>query len=71
MMWVIFIKILKNAIQIKNVKTLIVFDDMIFDMLSNEKLNQTVIKMFIRGRKIKISLVFSTQFYFAVPKILD
>ena len=42
-----------------------------YDTLSNEKLNQTVIKMFVRGRKIKISLVFSTQFYFAVPKILD
>ena len=52
-------------------RKLIAFDDMIFDTLSNEKLNQTVIKMFVRGRKIKISLVFSTQFYFAVPKILD
>ena len=55
----------------KKRKKLIAFDDMIFDTLSNEKLNQTVIKMFVRGRKIKISLVFGTQFYFAVPKILD
>ena len=38
MMWMIFTKILKNTIQIKR-KVLIVFDDMIADILSNEKLN--------------------------------
>ena len=44
------------------------FDDMIADMLSNKELNPTVIELFIRGRKLNISLVFITQSYFAVPK---
>ena len=45
-----------------------VFDDMIADMLSNKKLNPIVTELFIRGRKLNISLVFITQSYFAVPK---
>ena len=49
-------------------KILIVFDDMIADMLSNEKRNPTVDEIFIRGRKLKISLVFITQSYFTIPK---
>ena len=32
-------------------KILIVFDYMIADMISNKKLNQTVIELFIRGEK--------------------
>ena len=63
----IFIKTLKNTTQIKK-KILIVFDDMIADMLSNKKLNPVVTELFIRGRKLNISLVFITQSYFAVPK---
>ena len=47
---------------------LIVFDDMIADMLINKKLNQIVTEFFIRGRKLSISSIFFTQFYFAVPK---
>ena len=35
------------------------------------KLNPIVTELFIRGRKLNISLVFITQSYFAVPKILD
>ena len=35
--WIIFIKILKNTIQIKKKKILIVFDDVIADILSNKK----------------------------------
>ena len=42
MTWLTFVKILKNTIQIKNIKILIVFDDMIVDMLSNKKLNPKV-----------------------------
>ena len=64
----IFIKILKNTIQIRNKKKLIVFDDMIAEMLSNKKLNPIVTELFIRGRKLIISLVFITQSYFAMPK---
>ena len=68
MIWLILIKILKNTIQVKKIKTLIVFDGMIADMLSNKKLNSIVTELFIRGRKLNISLVFTTQSYFAVPK---
>ena len=50
---------------------LIVFDDMIADMLSNKKINPIATELFISGRKLKISLVFITQSYFAVPKKLD
>ena len=68
MTWMIFIKILKNTISNKKQKTFIVVDDMITDMLSNKKLNTIVTKLFIRGRKLNISLVFITQCYFAVLK---
>ena len=37
-------------------------------MLSHKTLNPTVTELFIRGRKLNISLVFITQFYFAKPK---
>ena len=37
-------------------------------MLSNIKLNPIVTELFIRGRKLNISIVFITQFYFAVSK---
>ena len=52
----------------KKRRILIVFDDMIADMLSNKKLNPIVTELFIRGRKLNISLVFITQSYFTVPK---
>ena len=52
----------------KKQKILIVFDDMIGDILSNKKLSPIVTELFIRGRKLYISLVFMTQSYFAVPK---
>ena len=45
--WMIFIKILKKTIQIRNRKILIVFDDMITDMLSNKKLNPIVTKILL------------------------
>ena len=53
----------------KKRRLLIVFDDMIADMLSNKKLNPIVTELFIRGRKLNISPVFIIQSYFAVPKI--
>ena len=37
-------------------------------MINNKKLNSVVTKLFIRGRKLNISLVFITQSYFKVPK---
>ena len=54
----------------KEYKISIVFDDMIPDMLSNKKLQQIATELFIRGRKLNISLVFMTQSYFVVPKII-
>ena len=51
----------------KENKKLIVFDDMIADMINNKKLNSIVTELFIRGRKLNISLVFITQSYFKVP----
>ena len=47
---------------------MIIFDDMVPDMLSNKKLNAIVTELFIRGRKLNISLVFITQPYCAVSK---
>ena len=52
----------------KENKILIVFDDMIADMINNKKLNSIVTELFIRGRKLNISLVFITQSYFKVSK---
>ena len=52
----------------KERKILIVFDDMIADMINNKKLNSITTKLFIRGRKLNISLVFITKSYFKVPK---
>ena len=53
---------------IKKRKILIVFDDMIADMINNNKLNPVVTELFIRGRKLNISIVFIKQSYFKVPK---
>ena len=52
----------------KENKILIVFDDMITDMIQNKKLHSIVTELFIRGRKLNISLVFITQSCFKVPK---
>ena len=43
----------------KKCELLIVFVDMVTDILSNKKLNPKVTDLFIRGRKLNISLVFS------------
>ena len=42
----------------KKRRILIVFDDMITDMRRNKKLNPIVTELFIRGRKLSISIVF-------------
>ena len=52
---------------IKKRKILIVFDDIIADMINNNKLNPIVPELFIRGRTRNISVVFITQSY-KVPK---
>ena len=55
----------------KKGKILIVSHDMIADMINNKKLqikNPVVTELFIRGRKLNISIVFIAQLYFKVPK---
>ena len=52
----------------KESKILIAFNDMISDIINNKKLNSIVTELFIKGRKLNISLVFITQSYFKVPK---
>ena len=47
---------------------IILFDDMIADMLSNKKHNPVVTELFIRGRKLNISINFITPSYFVVLK---
>ena len=51
----------------KKRKILIVFDDMIADILSNKTLNPIATELFIRSRERNIFLVFITQSFFAVP----
>ena len=41
---------------------------MIAGMISNKKINSVVTELFIKGKKLNISLVFITQSYFKVPK---
>ena len=52
----------------KKIKVLIIFDDMIAVTTSNQKLNPIVTELFIRDRKLNISIGFITQSYFKVPK---
>ena len=49
-------------------KILIIFDDMIADIMSNKKFQAIIKELFIRCRKLNISLVFITQSYFSFPK---
>ena len=49
-------------------KVLIIFDDMIADIMRSEKFKAIVKELFIRCRKLNISIVFITQSYFRTPK---
>ena len=49
-------------------KILIVFDDMIAGIMTNKRFQATIKELFIRCRKLNISLVFITKCYFSVPK---
>ena len=55
----------------KKQKILIVFDDVIADMLINKKLNPIVTELFIKGRKLNIFLFLSHNFLLLFQKILD
>ena len=52
----------------KKLKNLIVFDDIITDMITNKKLNPIVTELLTSRSKLNISYVFMTEIYFAVPK---
>ena len=52
----------------KDRKILIVYDDMIADMINRKKLNSIMAELFIRGGKLNIPLAFITQSYFKFPK---
>ena len=49
-------------------RILILFDDMISDIMTNKKFQAIIKELFIRCRKLNSSLVFITQSYFSVPK---
>ena len=68
--WMIFTKMLIITTQKEIKKVLIVFDDMIADIMTNKKFQAIIKELFIRCRKLNISLVFITQSYFSVPKDL-
>ena len=53
---------------IRKRKKLIVFDDMIADIMTNKKFQAIIKELLIRCRKLNIPLVFITQSYFPVPK---
>ena len=55
----------------KERKVLLIFDDIIADMINNKKLNPLVTELFVRGRKLNISIVFITQLYLKCQKMLD
>ena len=66
-----FTKILMNIIQIKNAKLSIVFHDMIANMINNKKLNSIATELFIRGRKLNISLFLLHSHTLRFQKLLD
>ena len=49
-------------------KVLIIFDDMIADIMNNKNFKAIVKELFIRCRKLNVSIVFITQSYFRTPK---
>ena len=52
----------------KKRKILIVFYDNVAGMINNKKLNPTVTELFVKGKKLYMSIVFITQSYFKVLK---
>ena len=67
-MWMIFIKILKNIIQTRKIKYWLYLMIWLLIGLVIKKRNPVVPELFIRGRKLNISLVFITQSYLDIPK---
>ena len=66
-LWMMFMRIFIIIIQIDK-KILIIFDDMITDIITNKKFQAIIKELFVRCRKLNISLIFITQSYFSVQK---
>ena len=67
-LWMKFTRILIITTQKEIKKVLNAFDDMIADIMTNRRSQSIIKELFIRCRKLNISLVFITQSYFSVPK---
>ena len=59
---------INNYNLIRKGKKIIVFDDMIGDIMTNKRFQAIIKELFIRCRKLNISLDFITQSYFSVPR---
>ena len=57
-----------NCNKKRDKKVLIIFDDMIADIMGSEKFKAIVKELFIRCRKLNVSIVFITQSHFRTPK---
>ena len=67
-LWMKFMKKLRTITKREKKNVLIVFDDMISHVMSDKKAQQVLKDLFIRCRKLNISLCFLNQSYFSVPK---
>ena len=65
--WMTFMRILMITIQVEKEKE-IFFDNMVPGIMANKKFQAINKELFVRCRKLNISLVFITQSYFSVPK---
>ena len=52
----------------RKIEIWVVFDNMIADIMTDEKFQAIIKELFIRCRKLNSSLIFITQYYFSVPK---
>ena len=59
---------INNYNENRDKKVLVVFGDMIADIMRNEKFRAIIKELFIRCRKLNISIAFITQSYFRTPK---
>ena len=67
-LWMTRMRILMITTQKRKAKTLIMFDDLIADIMANKKFQAITKELFTRCTKLNILLVFITQCYFSVPK---
>ena len=67
--WMTFIRILMTTTQAEKEKTLIVLDDMIADIVTNKKFRTIIEGLFIRCRKLNISLFLSLSLIFLFQKV--